>query len=628
MIGFKQVITAANTEYIYSTDIAVLDGALASLEELLQNKALNENNRANAEALRMRLACKIFALMCVNDLDGSVEEKLNSFVEQNLPVAKEKGYAKSATVLQKTSEFVSLFSRLIKQKKEITAQCQSDAILAAKGKALLDSAVALINDITDNIISPFGEDVEFPTVSGELKESLDSWLNGIRGAYAHALERTVAAKKLNYRDYSYFPLPEYDEGGKANVLILNTPFADEARLYAAFAVPKDAELYEFNIITAGGAKEGADKIFGYAEYKKCAVLITGTEMAAEDDLKYMLCAAMRAGKAGTLVFITDASGGALYDAAMTAAYDDEHLSALDVSSTYISMPSFNATVDELVALKMTDDATAREALREMPFLGFMGLNEITRPEHASNWATRGKKISAANAAAAKRYLSKIKAAYQFIDDGWGDFKGAGGADNIVEFDYDGIPAIDVGNIRKIVESDATVFGKCGMVARYCTTGTEDITVWGRLEREEMESRVALAVRMVYRILGVPINPVVELLEELENETAGGTCCDGGKRIVFKFSTCKNIGWMRDAIVHECFHSLQAHLTKGNWAQWHYDNMGISYGRVCRWKETRQIYNQNTQSDVYKVHMYEGDAYAFEIDCQRGLDVYWNSIDFS
>ena len=628
MIGFKQVITNANTEYIYSIDIAVLDSALASLEEILANPALNENNRANAEALRMRLACKIFAVKCITEFDASVEDKLKSFVEENLPVAKEKGYNKSAAVLEKTLDVVSLFCSRIKAKKEISAHCQSDALLASKGRDILKSAAELVKDITENITSPFGEDVAFPTVSGEFAESLESWLNGVRGAYAKSLERTVAAKKINYREYSYYPMPEYDEGGKANTLILNTPFADEARLYAAFAVPKDVELYEFNINAAGGAKEGSDKIFGYAEYKRCAVFISGTELAAEDDLKYMLCAAMRAGKSGLSVFILDTSGGSLYDAAMTAALSDETLSALDISSTYISMPSFDATVKELVALKMAEDAEAREALKEMPFLGFMGLNEIVRPEYTNNWMTRGKKISAANAAAAKKYLSKIKAAYQFIDDGWGDFKCGGTVEQILEFDYDGIPELDVGNIRKIVESNATVFGKCGMVARYCTTGTGDVSIWGRMEREEMESRVTLAVKMVYRILGVPINPEVAILDKLENDTAGGLCCDGGKRIEFLFSSCKNISWMRDCIVHECFHSLQSKLTGGNWAQWYYDNMGISYGRVCRWKETRQIYNHNTHSDVYKVHMYEADANAFEIDCQRGLDAYWSTIDFS
>lgn len=632
MKSFKQVITDANTEYIYSTDITALDGALASIEELLQNPALNDNNRANAEALGMRLACKIFALKALQpDFSPSLVDRLNAYVEQNLPIAKEKGYNKSAAAMENTVKFVSLFSRYVAAKKEISAQASSEHTLLNSGKKIIQNATELIDGLTEaGAASPFEDGVVFPTLSGEIAEGLQSWKAGLCGAYAKALERTVAAKQLTLRDCDYFPTPECDEGGKANALILNTPFIDEARLYAANAVPRDMEVYEFNMNSVGGTRDGIDRIFCYAEYKKCAVFVSHTDMIPDDNRTYFLRAAMLAGKAGTPVFISDALGGALYDDGMTAAVQYDELSALDISESYITMPSFDATADELVALKMADDTAARAALRDMPFLGFAGLNEIVRPEHHNNWMTRGKKISAGNADAAKKYLARIKSAMLFIDDGWGDFRAGGdGASDVGEFDYDGIPAIDIDNVKRIVESNATVFGKCGMIARYCTTGTDDYSVWSRMDRAEMQARVSLAVKLVYRVLGVPIDPMVEILDELENGTAGGLCYDGGKRIVFKYASATDATWMRDAIVHECFHALQAKLTGGNWAPWYYDNMGITYGRACKWRETReQAYNHNTRSDMYKVHIYEADAYAFEIDCRRGQDEYWNAIDFT
>ncbi|MDE6201592.1 MAG: hypothetical protein K2M47_06940 [Clostridiales bacterium] len=632
MINFKQVITDANTEYIYSTDITALDSALASIEELLLIPALNDNNRANADALRMRLACKIFGLKCLSpDFDGNLVDKLKNFVEQNLPIAKEKGYNKSAAAMENTLKFVTLFARYIDTKKEISAQASSENALALNGKKIIQNATELIDGLLNaGMTSPFEDGVVFPTLSGDIAESLESWKAGICGAYAKALERTVAVKRLNLRDCDYFPTPECDEGGKANALILNTPFTDEARLYAANAIPRDMEIYEFNINSVGGSRDGIDKVFCYAEYKKCALFVSNTDMIPEDNRTYFLRAAMAAGKAGTRVFIADVQGGALYDDGLTAAVQYEDLSALDISESYITMPAFEATVDELTSLKMADDTAARAALRDMPFLGFAGLNEIVRPEHHSNWMTRGRKISAGNADAAKRYLSRIKSAMLFIDDGWGDFRGGGSADNGAgEFDYDGIPAIDINNVKKIVESNATVFGKCGLLARYCTTGTDDYSVWSRLERGDMEGRAALAVKLVYRVLGIPIDPIVEIADEMENGSAGGLCYDGGKRIVFKYSSAQDVSWMRDAIVHESFHALQARLMGGNWSPWYYDHMGITYGRSCKWRETlEQAYDRNTRSNVYKVHIYEADAYAFEIDCRRGLDEYWNGIDFT
>ncbi len=632
MISFKQVITNANTEYIYSTDITALDGALASIEELLQNPALNADNRANAEALGMRLACKIFALKCFEpDFSPSVADKLNVYVEQNLPIAKDKGYVKSAAAMQNTLKFVTLFSKYISAKKEISAQAASEHMLALNGKKIIQNATELIDGLlSGDVASPFEDGVVFPALSGEIAESMQSWKAGLCGAYAKALERTVAAKPLTCRNCDYFPTPECDEGGKANALILNTPFVDEARLYAANAIARDMEIYEFNMNIAGDSRDSIDRIFCYAEYKKCAVFASGADMMSDDNRAYFLRTAMLAGKAGTRVFISDVQGGALYEDGMTAAIEFDELSALDISESYVTMPSFDDTANELVALKMADDTTARAALREMPFLGFAGLNEIVRPEHHSNWITRGGKISAGNAQAAKKYLARIKASMLFIDDGWGEFKSGGQNVTVAgEFDYDGIPAIDVNNIKKIVESNATVFGKCGMIARYCTTGTEDYSVWGRLDREEMQARAALAVKLVYRILGVPIDPIVEMSDELDNDTAGGLCYDGGKRIAFKYASAQDAAWMRDAIVHECFHALQARLTSGHWAPWYYEHMGITYGRSCKWRETREAaYDSNTHSKIYKVHIYEADAYAFEIDCRRGQDEYWNGIDFT
>lgn len=630
MINYKQVLTDANTEYTFSTDVNELTAALTSVDGLLAVKNLNESNRANGEALKMRLVCKIYLLEYLKDLDDQTTEKLLSFVAENKPIAEQKGYNKSGAVLSACEQLVGSLRLCDKSKREISALCRSEGTLVLSGKQIVSQAQTLLDAVEHNdFSSPFGDNVKFPDLKQTLIDTLSDWKIGICGAYARALERAVNYKNLDYRKYDYFPVPEYDEGGKANVIVLNTPFTDEARLYAANAVPKNMEIVEFDVSACEG-NDGIEQVFAFAEYKKCAVFISHAEMLSESARDKLLRVAMTTGKSGARIFIADSEGGALYDCAMNIAVADDSLSALDISASYITMPSFADTLSELTAIGYGSEAECREKLREMPFLGFMGLNEITRPEHLRDWFTRGKKISAGNAVAAKRYLTKLKSAMLFIDGDWGDFYGGiKVADVAGEFDYDGIADIDLDNIKKIMESGATVFGQCGMIARYCTTGTGDLSEWDKVERAVMEDRVTLAVNLVLRALRVPVKPVVEVLDELDNDSAGGTCYDGGKRIVFKYSCCQGLQWMRDAIVHECFHALQAKLTAGNWTEWYYDNMGITYGRVCKWLETRERkFNTNTKSDIYQVHMYEADAYAFEIDCRRGAEQYWNSVDFN
>lgn len=632
MINYKQALTDINTEYVFSTEAKTLERALGELDALLTAPNLSAANRANAEALRIRIVCKIYALEYLECLDAAVVGKLVEYADVASKEAAEKGYNKSAKLLDDTVALLKQLSRTLGVKDEISALSRSNGVMAAGGGSVVAQAKKLTDDVTAEYIpSPFGDNVAFPDIRERLASVLTSWQKDVCDGYARALEQSVPHKKLDLSRYDYFPVPEYDEGGKANVIILNTPFADEARLYASHALPNGTELCEFVADEACDGKDGTSRVFAFAEHKNCAVFVSRAEMLSDDNKKELLGCAMRFGRSGGKVFILDPDGGELYDIAMSVAAADGELSALDVSAEYITMPSFDAVRDELIAIGWTTaDEGLSDALRQMPFLGFSGLNEITLPQYKRNWAERGKKISAGNAAAAKRYLAKLRSPILFIDGGWGDFKVGGSvSDDPVEFDYDDIDELDIANIRTIVNSNSTVFGMCGMVARYCTTGTADLTEWAKLEREEMENRVRSAVMLVLRVLRVPVRPVVEILDELENKTAGGTCYDGGKRIVFKYEYCKDLQWLRGAIVHECFHALQAKLARGNWSQWYYDNMGITFGRAALWKETRdRKYNENTNSDIYRVHMYEADARAFEVDCARGAEYYWNGLDLT
>ncbi|MDE6293570.1 MAG: hypothetical protein K2L88_02975, partial [Clostridiales bacterium] len=515
MVSLKDKITAVNTVYYYSLDIDELQTALNDLEEVLSSPVLSAQNKDLGEALRMRVLCKIYALAYFVRFRDSIIDKMDECIAENMPVANDRGYNKSARVMTETQNLLKLVKHFCDTKDELSALSKSDKILTSESGFLsvVDTLVKEVECLP--LESPFGEEVEFIDVKARLCEYFGDFKSEVYSAYGAALEHSVGCKNLDYNKYDYFPVPDYEEGGRAKAVILCTPFADEARLYAANAIEKDELLTEFDANEFAVSDDCISRVFAYIDYKKCAALITHAEMIGEDNLKSLLRRVMCAGKRGANIFVIDTEGGRLYDTAMIVAANDENLSALDISRAYITMPSFADVVDELKTIKLAQsDIECREKLKEMPFLGFMGLNEIIRPEYQSSWAAHGKKISAGHTAVAKRYLAKIKASMLFIDDGWGDFSSgtATVTDSVGEFDYDDIGNLDLANIRRIVESEATIFGKCGMIARYCTTGVGDMVGWDKLSRDELLERVTLATRLVFRVLRVPIVPIVEVLD--------------------------------------------------------------------------------------------------------------------
>lgn len=623
MINFKATLEEVNKVFCTSCSRVELGNALTVLDGLLGERNLNETNRADAEALRMRLKCKIFSIAYFDKFDGAELAEVEKFLTENAPVAAEKGYGNSLAVMERTAD-------VIRRANKYVAGIGEYYSLIKSGAALSDIAENMNNLLSDfdgeNFCSPFGTKVEIFEIKPKICERLALRKTDVVCAFADRLEQQKACKKLDYAKYVYYPLPDYDEGGKANALILNTPFADEARLYVAHCVPQNVEIYEFDCGLFSSAKDGLECAFLLGEYKKAALLFVGTDEIEVGMTNELLIRAMRFGKTGGTVFLCDVLGGELYERAVKIACETDGLGALDISSAYITMPLCGDVDKELTSLGMIAGTDDRSQLAEMPFLGFMGLNEITRTENMLHWVSRGKKISALNAQAAARYLMRIKSTMLFIDDGWGDFAVGGKTDD--EFDYDELHTPDIADIKRISECGASAFSICGMIARYCTTGTGDYSEWNKISRETMEERITLATTLVLRTLRVPVTPIVEVVDELENGSAGGLCYDGGKRIAYKYDCCKDVGWVRDAIVHECFHALQAKLVNGGFSQWYYDNLGITFGRVCEWKNTRDHkYDGNTKSDVYNVHMYEADARAFEVDCSRGASSDWGKVEF-
>lgn len=627
----KAKLDYANTAYYAAVDIAALTEAAALVDDALGYKALYQELRDSGEALRMRLECKVLMTEYAEDLESDIAARVREVVERDLPVAQSKGYKKTADALTKSLALVDAVRAWLDTMARYLAQVRSGNALSTSNAIIIENVKATVDAADASVLldSPFGEGVAFCDIRKSVVDRLSMRRNEVIDACLDALAACVPCKQIDLSHCPYVPEPEvvgFDVEVSAKTTVLNTPFKDEARLAAWYYVQKDP-LYELDASMLSKEAD-VDCSFTFLSHKGAIVLITGLCGQTDEIVRHVMKYALERGKGGSRVFLMDELSDRLYNAGVAIACELPGYNVLDISQTYLTMPNSADVLHELRDKEYIKESDP-SPLEKMPFLGFMGLNEILSSAHKNDWRSRGKQISTANESAARKYLLRLKTSALLLDRGWGDFeKDVTHVTEINdEFDYDNISDIHLANVRRIVESGASMFGVCGMIARYCTTGTDDFSVWDSIPREEMEERITLATCLVMKALRVPIVPQVAVLDELGNKTAGGLCIDGGKRIEYKYSDCKSLQWLRGAIVHECFHALQHRLLDGYWAPWHYESFGITRGRVEQWRETlNRKYDNNTNSVVYRVHMFEADARAFEADCRYGMENAWNTVE--
>lgn len=624
-MSFKDDLTRINTVYCNSVSLSELDGALSELDKLLDCGLLSRENTENAEALYCRLYIKLRLSEYAETFDDGKLNETSAYIGGNYEGAESKGYKKTCAVMDGAKVLIDFLGGV----------SEEVAALDGEPKSVLKGLDRLKKRVENaELLSPFGAGVVFPDIKSKLLSRIDvASARAEKKLFAYLEEKTARILKAvpdKYALYEYFPLPEYDEGGGANAVIICTPFVDEARLYAVRAA-SDKAVYELDASAFGAAEDEIFDAFTLAEKKCGALVVFNSDKLDGSDRKILYKRAMLSGKSGLKIYIHDRNGdGAEYDECLKIADESQDMRAVDISTNYVTMPAFSDVCAEFEAKGMIDGAADSDVIKSMPYIGFIGLNKVVAAFVAgADWKKAGRKFSAEREPAAKRYLAGLKSAYLFIDSGWGDYRSGGALKEVAgEFDYDGVRGVDMENVRRIVESGHSVFAKCGMIARYCTLAGGDKSDWEKLSREETAERIALATKLVFRIMRIETTPEVELADKLDNPTAGGLCYDGGKRILYCYPSVKsNWEWTLGCIVHESFHALQAKLRKGGWSQWYYDNFGITRGRVERWAITNNIYDGNTNSDLYKVHIIEADAKAFETDCDDGRNFAWNTIDF-
>lgn len=644
----QEILGKANYVYHASQDAEELEESAKKLDELLSQSWLNESNRESAEALCWRIRAKKLALSYFTG--GYVAEdcdRLEEFLSGKMSLSREKGYAKTTELFGRLLSFLSEMKKIMS---DAAAQAErvrtygwelaSDSVeeceeIASLFETKISSAQALPEGKT-----LFGEGVSFPDVKGDLLQDLRKVKDFAKDAAVRLRTKkdesflTECAKEIGktsrWKMCEFFP--ELPGGARklANAVVLCTPFDDEAELYAV----KNAADTLYCIEAAsfeGRTEESLSNIFALFARKAADAVIFGMERYRGLNKAELLRAAMRFGKAGRRVFLVDPTGERkIYEEALKAAAEGG-LSSMDVSFEYLSMPLYREVIElfENSGMIEAKDGDYDFVRKKMPFMGFAGLNEAVSAFAAKKeWREIAVRHSSQNAAAAKKYLDKLPSQTLFIDTDWGDFTEDVVDDTRRAFDYDDIKAVDPRNIRKIMEGRFSIFEKCGLIVRYCTVAGNDSSVWRTLETQVQEERLAEASKLVMRALGIDIVPEVKVLDQLENKGAGGLCCDGGKRILYRKDCVQDYAWTIDCVCHECYHAFQHMAMYGPWRDWFWTELGVTKGRKDEWLvNTGKKYFSNTSTAAYLVQVRECEARAFASDCIRDSDKVWHTVDF-
>ena len=191
--------------------------------------------------------------------------------------------------------------------------------------------------------------------------------------------------------------------------------------------------------------------------------------------KYLYKTIMTFAKNGMYIFMHDNVGdNGLYKEFIEVCNESNgEFSLLSISSTYLSMPSYNDLIELFIEEKIidsNDDEIKENIKKSMPFMGFIGLNEVYRALTSNkDWFSVGKDLSQKNyTSEVKTYLSKIPNQALLVDSFWGDFSKGFKHQEIErkEFDYDSIHFANPRNIRKIMDSGFNIYETCGLVTRY------------------------------------------------------------------------------------------------------------------------------------------------------------------
>jgi len=641
-----------------SSTLEELDSFIKEMKVFAKQSWLDDENRAISESMLCKLQIKKYLwIYYENQYQETDYEKLIACLKMVENLSTTKNYPATLTLAQNYLKTIEQVHPLIKDICAIRNNMyDSNGVRLMKTtqeyRTIVENMTNRIEKVNAiQILTLFPKDVNISSPLDKarselqtLKEKGEQFISVIinENETQFLNNNTVDIHKAFKEHYMFYPNVGIEENRYANSLVINSPFNNEIRLFvSSFARSKGLN---FSIIKSTVFEKMEEceikETFELLKRKEINCLIEGLSTFTNSKIKkYLYQTIMKFGKDGSYIFMNDNVGdnGLYKEFVQICNESNGAYSLLDISSTYLSMPAFNDLIQLLVQesiIPNSEDEIINKIKKSLPFMGFIGLNELFRAATANkDWLTIASEISQKNyTSEVKEYLSKIPSQALLIDSYWGDFSQGFTHQEIErkEFDYDVIRISNPKNIRKIMESGFTIFEKCGLITRYCLLCGEDIGIWTTLDRESQKERIDEATKLVFQVLGIfDIVPIVEVLDKLSNPGAGGLCCDGGKKIQYKYSSVQNFEWLITCICHESFHAFQHMAYSVPYCRWFWTELGVTPGRVEEWRLNNKVYFGDIVKDFdrYRYQIIEADANAFEVDCRDSSGKVWNMIDF-
>lgn len=644
-----EIINAAYGVYIKSCDRSELSAAADSLAPLFDgalSKAINAENRENAQFLKIKLRLKSLAAeyFC-EGYEHADFLALDEFAGAAKSECEKLGFKKTGELIERVRKYAIDVDAVMADAVSLKGKlCDGEGRCVAKDADECRSVSAALKDKIGRIgecnipEALFSDGAYFPDVKAQIADDLKELCAlADRTAATLSAERVEGFMRTSVEDitetlkrkrYGYFP--KTDLSGLARALVLFTPFCGEAELFAG-VYSDGAKIFKVQSLAFENAESGVvTEFFNNLERLGADPVIYGMPHFRAGNKGEFYRAVMHFCRCGRRAYIVADDGTrTVYDEAVKAANGD--LSELDISFLYLSMPDFLQTVELFKELKMLPDGDDGAFVKEnMPFCGYAGLNEAVKAFDAgADWREIAADLSRVNYSAAQKYMLKLPRQALFIDGGWGSYHEDIAVNKAKRFDYDDIKAVNPTNIRKIAEGNFSIFEKCGAICMYCLLSGASADDWKSFPDEVKTERIAEATKLVMRILGVETVPKVGIEESLAGG-AQGLCCDGGKRVLYKHSHISNLGGIANTICHECYHAFQHYCIQAGWQEWYLSELFVTAGRISEWQYNFSNYVTNSNGySAYAVQIVESDARAFANDClskNGSADVILNAID--
>ena len=659
----------ANLTYKTSLNLTELKTAFEDFKKVCANYArfnISEDvdpelfhEKRDSQALLIRLGAKYLVLFYLQGYSQDRYTMLQSFLKAGMEQAEAGGFAKTgilcqnvATYIQAVHEVVLRAVTLVSRIRDTDGRCSVDApeTLEETKETFIKTIEEVEQSLSD--VSPFPEDVQMPNIKGDLLrnfreeiEWIDRQLGKMRLANAELFikENTTPLSEIATLPRSVLAPSPISMDSSPLVTVLSTPFPSEA----IFAVRSYGEtegktfyLLSAALFTKGTNEEGAE-LFKLLKTPNIHLLFTDLEQVPDDKKSFLYQQILSIASKDNLVFLIDTVGDRkVYDDMCRIADTLRGIGSLIVDYTFLKMPPYADVVNIFDTSKLVEtmtDAIREQIRRNLPFMGYVGLSACVAEHHKGhNPFAYGENLSETNRPVAMRYLSRLVASYQFIDNEWGNYsegvcKVAG---QKKAFDYDIVRTVNPENIRIILQRPGlTLFERCSLATKYCTLGGDDISIWKDLPTEEKQIRMQQASQVLCSLLNTQYSPVVEVLDEDVwsergyHQRCAGFCSGGGKLIVYRHRSVKDYDFALHVIFHECFHAFQHAAMVMPYADWYFDELGVTRGRIDKWSMNNACYHEFPITSIgYRVEIMECDANAFADDCQLYAKSRWHELE--